>query len=376
MSNIYLEVNGERYTGFTNIQIDKSIPALSGKFTFATTVKESPTGVIQNDLKAQDSVRIFIDDNVVLTGYIDNLSISYSTSDHQIVVQGREKTSDLVDCSIIANPYLQKDFTKLARIVLKDNGYNNISIINKVGNLPVLTVDASEKNSSELPNNEITTQTSESIAEFLYRYARQIQVLLLTNEDGNIEITKEGSNSMSGDLISSGDQANILSASIGISTAERFRTLKIVSQGSSSDFTQSVIEQEITKIDNQIRSPRRIILTVPTNSQVSSITDLANWNINIRRAKGTRYNCTVQGFYNTRSKKELWKINNIVQINDDKFQINGLFLIEAVTFSKDLNGSFTDLSIVKRGSFSAEPQITRDDNNFGEDLIAKLSEGI
>ena len=376
MSNIYLEVNGERYTGFTNIQIDKSIPALCGKFTFATTVKESPTGVIQNDLKVQDSVRIFIDDNVVLTGYIEILNESYSTSEHEIVVQGREKTSDLVDCSIISKSYLQKDFTKLARIVLKDNGYNNISVINKVGNLPVLTVDASEKNSSELPNNEITTQTSESIAEFLYRYARQIQVLLLTNEDGNIEITKEGSNSMSGDLISSGDQANILSASIGISTAERFRTIQIVSQGSSSDFSEESIKQDATKTDTEIRSPRRKILTVPTNSQVNSITELANWNINIRRAKGTRYNCKVQGFYNTRSKKELWKINNIVQINDDKCQINGLFLIEAVTFRKDLNGSFTDLSIVKRGSFSAEPQITRDDNNFGEDLIAKLSEGI
>ncbi len=378
MSDIFLEVNGIRYSGFTGAEVSRNMEDFGGKFTFSSTVKETTALVIQNDLRVQDAIKIYIDDNIVMNGYIEELEISYSTSSHQIVVSGRDRTGDLIDSSIIKNQYSQTNFIKLAEIVLKQNGYSDIKIINGIDSLPILTPGASSDPES-LDGDKIVTEEGETIAAFLDRYARQVQVLLLTNENGDLQITNEGSQVMKGDLISAGNQANILSASIKISTIDRFRTIQVYSGGKNDDFTVQSIDQIGTATDNEIRNPRRKIITVPTSSQVNSLSKLAQWNVNIRRAKDTMYTCQVQGFYNTRAGKELWRINTLVQIKDERCQIDGQFLIKGVTYRKDLNGSFTELSIVEKGAFSAEPQVSKSSstgNSFGENLIDKLSEGI
>ena len=154
MSKILLEVNGVRYDGWTEVTVSKSIENLCGSFDFSTTVKESAGLVIQNDLKAQDEVKIFIDDTLILTGNIESLSISYSTSDHSIRVSGRDKTGDLIDSSIVQKNYKQTNFIKLATAILTDNGYSSIKILNKIASSSALTVGATPGNGISLEIGE------------------------------------------------------------------------------------------------------------------------------------------------------------------------------------------------------------------------------
>ena len=85
-----------------------------------------------------------------------------------------------------------------------------------------------------------------------------------------------------------------------------------------------------------------------------------------------RYNCTVQGYYSARDKGFLWIPNTLVQVKDDRCQINGQFLIQGITYRKTLQGSFTDLSIVERGAFSVEPPVIANGSKFGVDLLKIL----
>jgi prophage tail gpP-like protein len=103
-----------------------------------------------------------------------------------------------------------------------------------------------------------------------------------------------------------------------------------------------------------------------TASESKSLKALAEWNIQVRKAKGSRYTCTTLGFYS--SNNTLWQPNTLVDIIDYDMEVQGTFLIQGVTFNQNLQGSFTNLDIVEQGSFSVG-KINNLGNNFADDLI-------
>jgi len=103
-----------------------------------------------------------------------------------------------------------------------------------------------------------------------------------------------------------------------------------------------------------------------TASQSRSLAALAEWNVNLRRAKGSRYTCKVVGFY---SGENVWQPNKLVNIIDLTAQVQGNFLIQGVEFSQSLQGSFTTLDIVERGAFSLAG-VNSFGNSFADGLIS------
>ena len=367
MSDLTLEVNGIKYQGFTDALVNRSVENLASQFSFSTTIKDSfdfmsgVFGKIQNDLKAQDFVKILIDDNSVMSGFIEDLDISYSSSSHSISVSGRDKTGDLIDSSIIPKQYFQRNFVRLLENVLSDNGHS-IAVINDVADLS--TLGAKEV---------ITAEKGDTIAAFMDRYAKKLQVLLVTNADGDLVITREGSDLAVGRLVQeiNGNNNNILSASINISTTERYRFFEIYSSKGNDDFIAQTVGQSGIAIDSSIRATRRKRVNMSADTESVSLKNLAKWYLNIRRAKGSRYNCRVQGFYTNRNSGLLWQPNTLVQVKDELCQVSGQFLIQGVSFVKNLQGCFTDLSIVEQGAFSIEGANIADGSSFATDLIAK-----
>ena len=117
-----------------------------------------------------------------------------------------------------------------------------------------------------------------------------------------------------------------------------------------------------------------------TASQSKTLSALAQWNVNVRRAKGSRYTCKVVDFYSEKIENilvfelgfnKIWQPNTLVDIVDEVAQIEGTFLIQGVQFNQTVNGSFTTLSIVERGSFtdSAPNLFTNLGSSFADQLI-------
>jgi prophage tail gpP-like protein len=354
MFKIFLEVEGINYEGFTDIGVNGALENFSSSFSFSTTVKENSLGVIQNNLKLGQQARVFIDENLVITGYIESLDISYSAGSHSINVSGRDIGGDLIDSSIRQKSYIQRDFFKLVNLVLVDNGYS-IKVINNVG---TLTLE---------PTETIKTEQGDSVFDFLDRYAKKLQVLLKISPNGDLEIIREDDEVVKNFLINDFTQNNnILSASLNLSTVNRFNLIEVYSQDNNKTHTKTGISQKGTATDSNIRATRRKVITMNTASQSKSLIALAEWNINLRRAKGSRYSCKVVGFY---SGKDIWQPNKLVNIVDYTAQVKGNFLIQGVKFSQSLQGSFTTLDIVERGAFSAEG-VNSFGNSFADGLIS------
>jgi prophage tail gpP-like protein len=364
MNKVFLEINGIKYEGWKSVSISKSIENLSGQFSFTSSVNElfiNNERFIENPIKAQDEARIFIDDELIISGTVESLDINYDSSSHTINVSGRDKTGDLIDSSIIQNSYKLRDFKVLAETVLKENGYSDIKVINLIDNIKNLPLE-----------EKIETKEGDSIFSFLDRYGKKLQVLLNTNSDGDLIITREGLEDAGGALISTkgNENNNILGANVQINTKDRFRFVEVLSQADNDSFDANSVRQDGSAEDEVIRSPRRIIINSSTTSTSDLLNDLANWNVNLRRAKGLRYNCRVVGYYNDAGL--IWKPNTLVQVFDDKCQLNGRFLIQGVSYSKSNQGSFTDLSIVNQGAFSLDVETAvklTSSNDFASNLI-------
>jgi prophage tail gpP-like protein len=362
MSDITLAVNGIRYAGWTEVSVSKSIESLCGQFSFATTVKENAEFVIQNNLKLQDKVQVFIDSTKIITGYIEKLDIAYDAGSHSITVAGRDKTGDLIDSSIKPNNYNHQSFVKLVENVLSDNGYTDIKVINNVSNLPNMV----EKTQG--------AAVGEKIIEFLDKYAKKVQALLTTDADGNIVITRESEASATGSLLSNNTNAtNILGASISLSSTNRFRYNYIESQSDNNSFEKSSVKQTGVATDKDIRNPRRSYTVMRPATEAVTLQELATWSTNLRKAKGIRYNCRVQDYYSSKAFNQLWLPNELVQVEDVRCQLSGQFLIQGISYSKSRDsGSITEFSIVNKGAFDLDSLIAFN-NNFGDKLINKDS---
>jgi prophage tail gpP-like protein len=375
MSKIYLEVNGIKYEGFTEISVNSSLENFCSSFSFATTLKEevsffgNKTGGFVNDIKLQNKVKIYIDDILILTGYIEALNLDYDASNHSIVYSGRDIGGDMVDSSIIQSTYKQRNFTLLTKMVLSQNGFSDVKVQNKAG---LLLLESTEI---------IKTEKDEKIFEFLDRYAKKLQVIIKINRFGNLEIVREDNAIVKNMLINNRTQDNnILSAKLQLTTKDRYNVVNVYSQANNKTHTSTGISQKGMAKDSSIRSTRRISLSMNTASQSQTLNTLAQWNVNVRRAKGSRYTCKVVDFYSERIESillfdlgynQVWQPNTLVDIIDEVAQISGTFLIQGVEFTQSINGSFTTLDIVEKGSFTdTKPNLfTNLGSSFADGLI-------
>ena len=348
-NNIYLEVDGVRYEGFTDIAVNSAMENFSSSFAFTTTIKENKQGKIINDIKLGQKAKVFIDNILIITGFIEDIDKEDSKT-----ASGRDVGCDIIDSDIIQKSYNQRNFERLVNLVLKNNGFS-IKVINKVG---ILNLEA---------NETIKTEQGQSIFDFLDNYAKKLQVLLKMDRNGNLNIIREDNDVVKNMLINNYTaDTNILSSRLKLKTIDRFNVIEIYSQGNNKTHSKTGISQKGKATDPQIRATRRKILTIDTASESKSLKALAEWNIQLRRAKGSRYTCTTLGFYS--SNNTLWQPNTLVDVIDYHKEVQGTFLIQGVTFNQSLQGSFTNLDIVEQGSFSVG-LIKNLGNSFADDLI-------
>ena len=99
MGSVILTVDGKLWEGWTEMSVSRSLKAIAGEFDLSVTTRWSAAAprVIREGQPC--TVRLGAD--TVLTGYIDDFIPSYDAENVEIRVMGRDKTGDLVDCSVV-----------------------------------------------------------------------------------------------------------------------------------------------------------------------------------------------------------------------------------------------------------------------------------
>lgn len=371
-----IKIGGFELKGFTSARITKSLNSFTNTFEIKYTQKEedSLTGSAifsaNAEIKVQDEVEVSIGGTLVMTGFVEHKQRSLDARSHTLEISGRDKTGDLIDSSIIPKEYTQSNILSLFNQVLSTNDYTGLSANFDIPNTGIINPSLTRNNDQGF--NAITGMT---IFDFFDKYAKKVQLLLRSSSRGNVLLTKEGTIPYLTPLLSlkggaalpiGGGLNNIISVSSVQNSTDRYRFIEIRTEGDSSEnfFGGSAVLQIGSSEDKIIRTPRRKIVLYDAASDKGFLDDLAKWNVRIKRAKGSFYECRVLGYRPIENGPELWQENRIVTVRDTLSGLDGPFLIEGVTYTKSLDGSFTDFRIVPQGSYNIDKSNEADEEQL------------
>ena len=332
------------YDGWESIRIQRGMDQLAGNFSLSFVDKWRQT--FQNwSLVPGQEILVTIGTEPVIRGYIDSLNVSVKNDSRTMEVVGRDRTGDLVDSSISATAPAEYKLMTIAQLA---NIFVTIPF-----QIPV-TFDTD----IGLPFSKFTVKQGESPFELLQRAAELRGLLIQSTELGTLNITNRFSPASlfrsPTPLVQGG---NILEMSATYDDTERFQTYVVKGQSSGTDLLNRKLVGQVfgAATDPGILRPGRQKTIIADGSvDLATAQRRAEWEANIRAAKGAEVMVKVQGWrMDPLGLGPLWRPNTLVTINAPFVgQQAGEMLIRSVQFSKSVpEGTTTTLDLVRPDAY-------------------------
>ena len=337
-----LEVNGTPYDFFTSISANIRLDALSREFSFVAT----RTNGTDLPFRGGESCRVLDGDDALASGHIERLDVSYDQASHGIALSGRDNTGDIVDSSIVDMSDLSAPIT-LRRCVQR--------VIANIG-ADIDVIDDAGGVNFQRAADLIAPEPGQNAFDFLETLARRRQVLLTSNGDGDVVLTRAATAQSQGRLqnVPGASDNNIIASTTSYDGTGRYHNYQFVSAlnpialnlGGGATDVGEVVAQRASVTDASVREGRQLGLQSEASQSNAVNQERAQWEANLRRARGRLYSATVQGFREVPG-GELWGVNKLIPVVDTFAGIDGTMLISGVAFAySQANGSTTTLTLV------------------------------
>lgn len=329
MPDVILRVNGRDYIGWTSVRVTRGIEQIAGSFELSVTDKWA--GASPMPIQPGDRCQVLIASYQLIDGYVDDRSVNYSKDSHSITITGRDKTGDLVDCSTAVRQTKGQTLLQIASAACKPFG------IGVVANADVGKVFANSY-----------AETGQTVFDLLSTLAAHRGVLLLSDGKGNLIIGKEGTAAAPVALVFG---KNIESCSARDSMRDRFSDYSALYQPAQSDFSSGTVATQASAqaADAGARSPRPLIMVVDEGGDLAS---KVKYERNVRAGRARSISYTVSGWLADGAR--LWQPNTRVTVTDPNQAPalnNTAMLITTCTYSRDEQGSRTELAVMLPGAF-------------------------
>lgn len=332
-----LLIDGRLYAGWKQASVTRAMDAAAGTFNLTVSDRWEP-----NDapwaIEPGDACEVRVDGETVISGYVDMVRASFDAGSHSIQVQGRDKSSDMVDCSAVHSPDEWKNIglKRLAETLGKPFG-----------------VAVKAETDLGKPIDLVKLQHGETALEALNRHAKMRKVLVMPDGKGGILLTRTGARQAAVPLIQG---TNILTANGTLDWSERFSDYIVKGQAGFKEDTDGETEAhaEAKVKDAYVDRYRPLMIICDTEANNATAKDRATWEANTRLGKSAQGQVTVQGWRQTDG-GALWQPNMLVRVSLPWLSLEGEMLIRQVTFEKDQGGTTTSLDIVSPQAFEPEP---------------------
>lgn len=333
-----LSVNRTRWGGWKSVRVMRSIEHLAGGFEL-TASERWPGQDEPFPLHPGDACTVSIGDDVVITGYIDEVDRSHDAQSREISVRGRDKTGDLVDCSAVQSggEWINRSMEEIVSDLINPFSIGLLTLTDTGPRFP-----------------RFALETGETVFEAIDRMSRICGVLVTSNGTGDLVITRRG-NERIGTALALGQ--NIVSARVATSMMDRFGTYIVKgdralggTQGDSLNWEDA--NRQGTVQDDRVKRYRPLIILAESQGDAANFETRAEWERSVRFARAARATITVQGW---RHANDLWRPNKIAHVIDAKLGLDDDLLIAAVTLTLDENGRRTELSLTHPEAFDLIP---------------------
>lgn len=340
MADVSLLVNGNRYTGWKQVGVTRTIESLTGSFLL-TVADNNVDAAFSWPILEEDECKVKIDDQTAIDGWVGTRSPSFSGSTRGLVYTGKDRAAALVECSAFLNDwsFINATVVDIARKLADPFGI-------KVSVQPGLEL-------LKAPRKVVVSQ-GETAFSALDTVAKAAGVMVVSDGSGGILITRSGTGRASQELI---EGENLLTGAIDYEASERFSRYVVSTQIPSTDRTSgSAARIRAEAIDEGVRRTDRTLLIRPDTGLTKDYArQRADWEARIRAARAASPSVTVHGW--KQSDGALWPLNVLIFIKSETLRIERDMLISQARHTKgDDGGEITVLRLVRPDSFTPEPQ--------------------
>lgn len=340
---IELIVNGQRYSGWTEVSIDIGIDNLASAFSLTVTERSPDDGASAAAWLAEAgaAVQVTIAGETVISGYIDAANPSLSAADHSITISGRSRAADLIDCSAVhaTGSWAGQTLAQIAGDLAKPLG-----------------VTVTVEGDAGAPFRKFALQPGESVFEALDRAAKMRGLLLISASDGGVIITNpkpQGSPLR----IEQGKHFTDINATHDAS--QRFSRYIVKGQSAGSDDVAgraaSGLKAEAS--DAGIKRDRPLIIIAEDQATLASLQTRAAWEASVRRAKAQSVTVTMPGWREPQPQGSgpVWKAMRAVDLVAPAGYAQGPMMVAAISFTLGSGGRTASLTLAHPDAYQPEP---------------------
>jgi len=344
-SEIQVLVGRDRFYGWKSLEISRTLGELCGSFSF--TAVDFPADEIKKIDVGSPVVIKMVADTLqewdLITGYVDRTERRVDDG-REFVFSGRDRTSDLVDCSADypKNTWTAKSLSTIAADLCDPFGIGVDSI--DIG-----------ANDPEIPRFSI--KTGETVFDALDRLCNAYAILTITDAQGNIRLTRVGSAKSDTSLIVG---QNIQRVDFIRDFSGRYSKYTAKAQGNQkgAEWLGDKISLRGDATDVGVSRYRPLLFMTEKQETRESVQKRVNWEAQVRAGQAEGASVTVKNWMQdpTGRNSRPWEINETIGIKDEGFDIEAQLVVSSVTFSvSEGAGRETSLELSPPEIFAENP---------------------
>lgn len=336
--DLKLVVNGDEYRGWKSVAVARGIE--QGPWSFELTVAPELDDNLYAGIEMGSPAEVYVDDEKIFTGYIDETPVNYTSRDYTINVVGRSKIGDLVDCSSTSKKYpAGLSLQAIAETECKPYGIS-------------VTIDQTAQDAARQAFTVTHGRDSgQSPWDFLEKLARIRAVLLISNADGGLTITRTGTSMADVQLVLG---KNIKACQGQRSSRSLFSRYEVISQQPNLQSDDMAIGSQNGAyiVVGDSRRYRPCLTESAGPADRAGCLEQAKWQSNVNRGRSCPIVYTVQGWRQTLGGR-LWMPNELIDVTDKRLKLDAKqFLITEprLMLTKD-GGRETQLTLMLPETF-------------------------
>lgn len=362
-SRVRLLVDGMEYSGWTSVDITAGIERQCREFTLGITWNWP--GNEGRSLRIQQGQRcqLFVDDELLLTGFVFATPVSYNATAVTQGVSGRSTTADLVDCSADLGQWRGQSVFSIAQAL---SAAYRVDVVDEARDRTIF------------PDHQV--EPGETVFESIDRLLQASALLSTDDAFGRLVLARPGTGGNAYDALELG--VNVLEASASLDFSSTHSEYECIGQRSGTDEEFGVDASEVaaSAADSRVNRHRKLLLN-PSGQVTTAIAQRrVNWECGSRMAKALGSTYTVIGW--RQSNGDLWSPNTTVRVVDPLIGFDRSMLIHEVNYVlSEEQGERCVISVAPADAFEPEPYIpekrgttTKSKKSAGDDFEYLLPE--
>ena len=341
---IRLKSGGKTFDAFQEVVISKSMLTMSGQFALSTyDFYESNKKDWFLDMNSLCDV--YINDERVCYGYLDDLHFDYGPGRISLAVKGRDFTQDLIDCEWNQNVNEWKKQT-IRSIISNLCSPFNITVV----------VDADAISNAGVIIDTFKMNEGEKVSDEILRLCKDYGILPICYGDGYLTLTNSSTTRKANDGLEMGK--NVHHGKFVQSNRERFSSYTVKGYGVGND--NKTPADYINPIgifnDSTITRYRPFVNFTDGSTDSGKCINKAKWEASIRAGLSRAIFYVTRSW--TQSNGRIWGINSEVRVKDKVFDIDETRLIYEVRYGYDRErGEYSIIGTVHKDTFKINNSI-------------------